>query len=194
MTGYETGYETGYSEGDAEGYGSGLTEGHEAGEEEGYALGYSEGHEEGEGVGYQEGREEGHDSGEKTGYEVGKEEGHASGYAGGFEEGIGDDYLLRNPTYSEVVLMLGQSGASSAWEINNEFEDGGIRTGYVSVEIMEGGAYTLVAFETVDRGLVVMSSASQKEVQLEVGRRYSELLGWSTPDWDETITRITVVW
>lgn len=211
-TGYRVGRETGYHEGDAEGYEAGLVEGYERGEEEGYTRGYSDGHGEGEKIGYEAGRkegyasgdtdgyeagrEEGHTSGDTAGYETGREEGRVSGYAAGFEEGIGTDYLVRNPTYDEVVDMLSQSETSSAVEISNDFEAEGIRAGYVFAHVAEwtDRSYPLVAFDTVDRGLVFISPTSHEEVQLEVGKRYFELLGFSAPDWDDTITRITIVW
>ncbi len=211
-TGYTVGTDTGYHEGDTKGYETGLTEGYSDGDEDGYAQGYPDGHTEGERIGYEAGREEGYasgdtdgyepgreegyTSGDTAGYETGREEGHASGYATGFEEGIGTDYLVRNPTYNEVQEMLGQSEAFSAWEINNDFEAKRIRTGYVFayVAAWPDSSYSLVAFETVDNGLVYIRPASHEEVQLEVGRRYYELLGFSVPDWDDTITRITIVW
>jgi len=192
--GYETGSEEGYGEGDAEGYEEGLEEGYEEGKGEGYSQGFASGHEESLPIGYEAGEKEGYPSGDKAGYESGMEEGYTDGYASGFEDGTGTDYLVRNPTYNEVLDMLDESEATSAEQINNDFEAEGIRAGYVWASIAEGGGYILAAFETIDRGLIFIRASSDEEVELEIGKRYSELLGYSVPDFDDTITKVTIVW
>ena len=160
--GYETGSEEGYGEGDAGGYEDGLETGYEEGKGEGYIQGFASGREEGLPIGYEAGIEEGYPSGDKAGYESGLEEGYTDGYASGFEEGIGTDYLVRNPTYNEVLDMLDESEATSAEQINNDFEAEGIRTGYVWANIAEGGGYILVAFETVDKGIIFIRPSSDE--------------------------------
>ena len=92
--------------------------------------------------------------------------------------------------------------ATSAWQINNDFEVvfaralGRGKTGYVWVNFAKGGGagYELVAFETVDKGLIIIVPTSHQEVELEVGKRFSELVGFATPYFDDTITLVTVIW
>jgi len=78
-------------------------------------------------------------------------------------------------------------------------EANGIRTAYVRCQIArkaeERMVYIchLVAFETVDNGLIIRPR-SHKEVKVEVGKSYSELNGFPTPPYDDTITKITIVW
>ena len=52
----------------------------------------------------------------------------------------------------------------------------------------------LVAFETVDRGFVIIEPWSKREVRVAEGGSYSELNGFDIPEYDDTITKITVVW
>jgi len=157
-----------------------ITAAHERGSQEGYAQGYV--------VGYQEGT--------AVGYEKGKEEGYNSGYKAGFQEGVGTGYLVRNPTYNEVQEILAQEKTTSAWEINNNAEAKGIRAAFVFVYIATGGAYRIVGFETVDKGLIFIDQwpTGPKEVKLEIGKRYSALIGYMPPDYDDTITKITIIW
>lgn len=51
----------------------------------------------------------------------------------------------------------------------------------------------LVAFDTVDEGFVIVEPWSHRVVKLEVGKSYSEQNGFDPPDYDDTITKVTVV-
>lgn len=166
--------ERGYSEGQTKGYEVGYEVGREEGQVQGYEIGYQEGSQ----AGYQEGKEKGYDSGYKT----------------GFDKRIGTDYLVRNPTYSEVQEILAKDKTYSAEEININAEAKGIRAAYVWVGIAATGSYRIVAFETIDKGLIFIDPQLHKEVKVEIGKRYSELIGLSLPDWDDTITKITIIW
>lgn len=190
------GYSDGYKEGEAVGYDRGKDEGYSKGDIEGYESGLIAGYEEGEKVGYEIGSKEGYETGSKEGYEIGSEEGYKIGHAVGFKETIGTGYLVRDPTYSEVVDMLSKSDATSAWQINNEFEDEGIRTGFVWVNFAEGGGMgtSLIVFKTVDKGYIFIEPLSHQEIVPEVGTRFSELMGESYRGFDDTMIRITVIW
>jgi len=171
---------------------------HESGSQEGYAQGYVVGNQEGTTVGYQEGGRAGYQAGSTTGYEKGGEEGYNSGYKAGFEEGVGAGYIVRNPTYNEVQEILTDGEATSAWELNNHAEAKGFRAAYVQYKTIysatKGEVYELVAFETIDKGLIFVEPSSHKEVKLEVGKHYSGLNELSPPDYDDTITKIRIIW
>ena len=194
--GYDTGKEKGYNKGDAEGYKTGRPIGYGEGKEDGYNQGYAEGNKEGDEIGYAAGEEEGGNTGDREGYTAGKEEGYTNGYITGLEKVIGTDYLVRNPTYSEVLKILDQLKATSALQINNDCESEGIRTGYVRANIAEGSGRGVdsVAFETVDRGLIIIWPPTLEEWEPQVGKRVSWFLGTSSPDYDDTIVRITITW
>ncbi len=157
---------------------------HETGFQEGYAKGLVDGVRDGSEAGYQEGS--------RAGYE--NEEGvdSTNGYVAG--------YFIYNPTYSEVQEILAESGLDSAKEIHDYAEVNGIRAGYVRCPIArpatEGRVYLyqLVAFETVDKGLIIIEPWSHQEVKVEVGKSYRELNGLPPSPYDDTITKITIVW
>ena len=156
----------------------------ERGYEDGYNYGYKTGLLEGNSVGFQEGS--------KSSYE--KVNG---AYDGNSESGF---YVVYNPTYDEVLKILAESEMGSAQEIHDYSEANGFRTAYVRCLIARPALdgmiyiYELIAFETVDKGLVIIEPWSHREVKVEVGRSYSETNDFPTPDYDNTITKITIVW
>ena len=158
------GYSDGYKTGELVGYNSGNKKGYSEGDIEGYGGGFIEGDEEGRKTGYETGAKEGHEIGDREGYAMGSKDGYQNGHAAGFQETIGTDYLVRNPTYNEILDMLKKSDATSASQINNDFEDEGIRTGFVWVNFAEGGGMgtSLVVFETVDEGFIVIHPLSRQ--------------------------------
>lgn len=164
--------------------GNKLAVAHESGHEEGYVQGYVEGSLEGSRLGYQ--------TGSKTGYIMG----------GGADEGSDETgfYFTYNPTYSELQEFLSETGTSSAKEIHDYAEASGIRVAYVRCQIAREAAkgrvyvYELVAFETVDNGLVIIEPWSLEDVKIEVGKYYSVLNGRPPRAHDDTITKVTIVW
>ncbi len=170
-----------------------VTAAYESGIQEGYAQGYV--------VGYQEGATVGYQKGSKAGYQAGSEEDYSNGYSeykADFEEAVGTGYLVRNPTYNEMQEFLANEEMTSVWKINNNAEAHGIRAAYVAYETVyiatKGKHYELVAFMTVDEGLIFVEPSSHKEIKLKVGKRYSELNGHPLPDYDDTITKIRTIW
>lgn len=161
-----------------------LAAAYERGEEEGYARGYETGFEEGSRVGYQEGS--------KVGYAKGRIKVDDSN-----KEGF---YFIYNPTYDEVQAILAEGEMGSAKEIHDYAEANGIRVAYIRCpiarEAVEGRIYLyqLVAFETVDKGVIIIEPWSHREVKIEVSKSYRELNGFPPVSYDDTITKITIVW
>lgn len=152
---------------------------------EGYSKGYAEGLLLGNEAGYQEGSKAGYiDAGGKDTSQIA-----TPGY-----------YFMYNPTYDEMQMALTRSEMDSAQSILNYARANGIRAAYVRVPIArpadEGRIYLyqLVAFETVDRGLVIIEPRSHREVKVEVGKSYSLLNGFPQSQYDDTITKVTMVW
>jgi len=162
-----------------------LAAAHEQGQEEGYAQGYVAGLEEGNRVGYQEGS--------KVGYAKSNRADGGSSSGAGF-------YFLYNPTYDEMREILAEGKMGSAKEIHDHAEADGIRVAYVRCPIARKAAegriyiYQLVAFETVDKGLIIIEPWSHREVKVEVGRGYRELNSFPPVSYDDTITKISIVW
>ena len=156
--------------------------------------------------------ERGYEKGHAEGYVAGFEGGHIAGYQEGskigyIKAGKGDHtsdetgfYFLYNPTYEEVRKILAEGETYSAKEIHDYAEANGIRSAYIRCPIARKATegmvyiYELVAFETVDKGLVVIEPWSHREVKIEVGKSYSELNGSPIRDYNDTITKITTVW
>jgi len=155
--------------------------------------------------GFEEGNVEGYEEGLKEGTRAGYQEGsHA-----GFEEVVSGDnesrdepgfYFLYNPTYEEVQGILAEDVSGSAKEINNSAEAKGIRAAYVRCRISstgdEGKIYLLelVAFETVDKGLIFIEPSSHEEAELEIGRRYSELNRSTSLNYGGIIIGVKIIW
>ena len=54
--------------------------------------------------------------------------------------------------------------------------------------------HELVAFETVDKGFIIIEPESHSEVKVKVGVSYSALNRLPASSYDDTIDKITVVW
>lgn len=159
--------------------------GHERGFDEGYSQGYEDGLKEGAEAGYQEGS--------RVGYAKDKVLDDSSDNVAGY-------YFLYNPTYDEVREILAEGEIGSAKEIHDYAEINGVRVGYVRCPIAREAAkgrvylYQLVAFETVDRGLIIIEPWSHREVKVEVGKSYREVNGFPASPYDDTVTKMTIVW
>ncbi|MEK7354530.1 MAG: hypothetical protein AABZ77_08510 [Chloroflexota bacterium] len=155
---------------------------------QGYTAGYSKGYDEG----LIKGNEAGYQAGSKLGYIA----------AGGAAVSINETgyYFLYNPTYDEITSTLARSEMDSAQQILDYAKANGIRAAYVRVpiarEASEGRVYLyqLVAFETVDRGMIIIEPRSHREVKVETGQSYSALNGFPASPFDDTITKVTLVW
>ncbi len=154
--------------------------------------------------GFEEGHTQGYEAGFSEGGRAGYQEGSKIGYEMSHDKDISDEetgsYFTYNPTYDEVREILAESNKTTATEINNFAEANGIRTAYVRCQIARKTTermvhiYQVVAFETVDRGFIFIRPRSLEEIKVEVGKSYSELNGFPTPPFDDTITKITIVW
>ncbi|MFC1949528.1 hypothetical protein ACFLW0_05090 [Chloroflexota bacterium] len=226
-TGYNAGYpageEAGYSVGEQDGYTEGYTVGEQDGYEEGYGtgeqVGYEGGYEEGYGIGEQDGYEEGYSAGEITGYTSGRtdgyDEGHDIGYDDGVEAGLGHGYTLKDPTLSEVTAFLRADRTNEneyigddygvyvcshyARDICNNAEQEGIRCAYVELRYPDSG-HAIIAFNTVDFGLVYFEPQSDERANPVTGKRYYQCIVpnpdtyYVQPDYDDTIMDILVIW
>jgi hypothetical protein len=183
-------YNVAYSVGDAAGY----DEGYLAGQKVGYITGNQEGYSDG----YNLGKNEGYDEGRTTGY--------AEGYADGMEAGAGHDYCLKDPTYAEAVAFLASDRTDRnhyddesyvcshfSRDVCNNAEAEGLRCAFVELRYSDAG-HSIVAFDTIDRGLVYFEPQFDDEVSVEIGWRYSQLNDYVTPSYDDVIRDILVIW
>ena len=133
--------------------------------------------------------------------------GRGDGYQSGVIAGAGSGYDLRNPTYHEIKQFLAQDRTDAnkyvegeyvcsdfAADVNNNAEGQGLRCALVETKYPEGRGHALVAFQTVDRGLVFIEPQYDDEVTIELGRSYAELNHYKKPSFDDTIVRYLVIW
>jgi hypothetical protein len=186
------------------------------GETEGYENGYSVGQEAGYILGNQDGYDEGYVSGERDGYDEGYDLGKADGYEDGFEvgmeAGLGHGYSLRDPTYKEVVTFLRTDKTNLneyiedtyvcshfARDVCNNAEAKGLRCAYISLIYPDGG-HAIIAFDTIDEGLVYFESQTDERAKPVIGKRYYKCVEpkpgyyYDKPSFDDTIIDILVIW
>ncbi len=154
------------------------------GETAGYDGGYSAGEKAGYSSGKQSGYDEGYFSGKQDGYAEGYNSGKAEGYEEGVEAGLGHGYTLKDPTYRQAGTFLRKDKTDSnkfvedtyvcshfARDVCNNAESEGLRCAYVGLIYPEGD-HAIIAFETIDKGLVYFDPQSDDKVKPVIGKRY----------------------
>ncbi len=176
----------------------------------GDASGYDEGFLGGQKVGYitgnQDGYDEGYNLGVSDGYDEGQAAGYTEGYADGVEAGVGHGYILRDPTYAEAVAFIRADHTDRneydedsyicshfSRDVCNNAEAQGWRCAFVELRYPDSG-HAIIAFDTVDRGLVYFEPQFDDEVRVEIGRSYAILNGYIIPSWDDVIQDVVVIW
>jgi len=196
-------------------YGVAYSEGETAGYEDGYSVGLEAGYGSGKQDGYDEGYVSGKQDGYGEGYILGKADGYEDGYAEGMEAGLGHGYTLRDPTYEEVITFLRQDKTDKnkyiedtygvyvcshfARDVGNNAEEAGLRTAFVELRYLEGG-HAIIAFDTIDKGLVYFEPMTDERVRPDIGKRYYLCIEpkpgyyYVKPLFDDTIMDILVIW
>ena len=170
----------------------------EAAYEDGYDSGYAQTYD----IGYQKAYGEAFDKGYDKGYEIGLETGS--------KEGVARMVELRNPTYKELREFLAGDKTDSkpyiegeyvsfdfAVELNNNAEANGIRAAYVAIFSKEWG-HGMVAFETIDEGLIFIEPQSDREVEPVIG--IGQPFPWylvgavSATSYHDPLVKIQVIW
>ena len=152
--------------------------------EDSYDNGYAQTYD----IAYQEAYSEAHDKGYGKGYEI--------GLSTGSKEGVATRVELRNPTHEEMREFLARDETDAnpyvAGEYNcvdfsaqliNNAKANGIRAAYVHIRA-EKWAHALVAFETVDRGLIFIEPQTDDVKKVAVGASY----------WGRTIVEFHIIW
>ena len=165
-----------------------------------YEDSYDNGHVQTYDVGYQKAYGEAYDKGYDKGYEIGLETGS--------KEGVATRVELRNPTHKEMRAFLARDKTDSnpyvtgeyncvdfSAQLSNNAEANGIRVAYVRIRAKEWG-HVLVAFETIDRGLIFIEPQSDREVELVIGEPFPwYLVGAISPLTSyDPITEIQIIW
>ena len=116
-------------------------------------------------------------------YHTRYQEGYKNGQEVGYKEGLASQTELHNPIYKELMGFLARDKTDSkaylegayvcfdfAAEVNNNAEIEGIRAAYVRIHFPEEPGHAIVAFETVDKGLIFIEPQSASEIELVIGK------------------------
>jgi hypothetical protein len=179
-----------------------------SGYQQGYLTGRSDGFTSGELQGY----EDGYRAGEQYGYRDGYDGGNDDGYERGVSDGIGHGYTIKDPTYQQVLDFLETDKTNEneyhapdyvcahyARDVGNNAEVSSLRCAYVVLR-HPNSAHTIVAFETVDEGMVYFDPQSDDPVVPVIGKRFYECIiagkgyFYPEPDYDDTIEEILIIW
>ena len=168
----------------------------------GYNIGFGGGHTEGYGAGYAEGYDNGHQLGHSEGYTTGYE----NGYDTGLDLGRSHGYNIMDPTYSEMRYFLSRDKTDKneyiegkyicrhfATDVCKNAEDENIRCAYVVIDFVEV-IHAIVAFNTVDRGLIFIEPQTDEEMKIEIGEPYWPRDRYLPPDYDDTVEEVIVIW
>jgi len=205
-------YSVAYSQGTTSGYSDGYSHGCVMGQEEGYNSGQADGYQQGKAEGRQLGEQEGYDEGYLAGNADGYEEGVEIGYEEGAEDSLGHGYTIQDPTYKQVTKFLKKDKTDQnefvediyvcshfARDVCNDAESEGLRCAYVGLIYPEGG-HAIIAFNTIDEGLVCFEPQSDEMVTPVIGKRYYQCIEpkpgyrYEKPSYDDTIMDILVIW
>ncbi len=185
----------------------------------GEAAGYDKGYPAGQSAGYSSGEEEGYDEGYTSGKQDGYDEGYSSGKADGYDEGVqaglGHGYTLRDPTYAQAVAFIKEDKTDEneyiedaygvyvcthfSRDVCNNAEQKGIRCAFVELRYPEGG-HAIIAFNTIDEGLVYFDAVTDDMTRPVVGKRYYQCVEpkpgyyYEKPPFNDTIMDILVIW
>lgn len=137
---------------------------------------------------------------------------YGEGYTNGMEAGLGGCYTLRDPTYEEAVAFLKEDKTDEneydcnhyecshfAKDVCNNVESKGLRCAFVRI-IFPRKAHAIIAFNTIDKGLVYFDPEVDWRVEPVIGKRYCQCVdpepGYrcKKPALDDTITDILVIW
>ncbi len=152
----------------------------------------------------------------EVGYRESYEGAYKKGYEKGYEIGLGVDsgekvatrVELHNPTFIELREFLANDKTDSnpyvpgeyvcfefATQVNNNAEANGIRAAYVRIRF-GSWAHAVVAFETVDKGLVFIEPQSDMNVDLVIGKPYPWQAAGAirTTDYDDAILDLQIIW
>ena len=149
---------------------------------------------------YQKALTEGFDKGYIKGYEISQESNSA--------KPVSRLVQTHNPTYSELTDFLAADKTDSnayidghyvcfdyAADVNNNADAAGIQAAYVRLRSTDWG-HAVVAFDTVDRGLIYIEPQSDQEVKLVIGQPYPwRQVGATSPfTASDPILQIELIW
>jgi len=125
----------------------------------------------------------------------------------------GHGYTIKDPTYYEMIRFLRVDDTDKAEYIKDEYqcthfatelcnraEEKGIRCAYVTLSFPGGIGHAIVAFNTIDKGLIYIEPQFDDLVRVEIGKYFHKCIVpksdyyYEKPDYDDTIEEVLIVW
>ena len=119
-------------------------------------------------------------------------------------------YTIKDPTYREMLKFLREDNTDKdryleneyvctdfAAEVCNNAEEEDIRCAYVYLMHPEDIAHAIIAFNTIDKGLIYIEPQYDEQLRgVEIGESFHDCLGsgYEKPDYDDTIEKIVTIW
>jgi len=212
-TGEDLGYKAGLEIGYGEGYHAGTDDGIRTGTLEGKKLGYAEGYDVGEDEGYKSGYDTGLVEGTQAGYDDGYSKGQTAGYDTGMADGLGHGYTIKDTTYAQVLAFLANDKTDEnvyieptyvcshfSRDVCNAAEAAGIRCAVLELRFVSGTGHLIVAFNTIDKGMVYFEPQSDEQAMPAIGKKYYQTIivrpgyYYVPPAEDDTIIDMVLIW
>ena len=114
-----------------------------------------------------------------------------------FREAIG--FMTRDKTNSNKYIEGEYVCSHFARDVNNNAEEQGLRCAIVDIRFPDGG-HAIIAFETVDKGLIYFDPQTDERVNPVAGKRYWQCIEprpgyyYEQPSYDDTIMDVLVSW
>jgi len=125
----------------------------------------------------------------------------------------GHGYTMKDPTYRQMMSFIEDDDTDNAKYIKgayecvefatdlcNRAEAKGIRCAYVSIRFPDGRGHAIVAFETIDKGLIYIEPQYDDLVEIEIGKPFYKCVVpqagyvYEKPAQDDTIEKVMVAW
>jgi hypothetical protein len=125
----------------------------------------------------------------------------------------GHGYTIKDPTYTEMMRFIADDDTDKAEYIEDEYEctgfatdlcnraeEKGIRCAYVSIRFPDGRGHAIVAFNTIDKGLVYVEPQYDDLVEIEIGKPFYQCVvpagnyTYQKPAQDDTILEVMAAW
>jgi len=125
----------------------------------------------------------------------------------------GHGYTIKDPTYNEMMSFIDDDDTDKAEYIPGEYEctdfatnlcnraeEEDIRCAYVSIRFPGGRGHAIVAFNTVDKGLIYIEPQYDDLVEIEIGKLFHQCVvptgdyKYEKPAQDDTIEKVLVAW
>ena len=151
-------------------------------------------------VAYQEARNQAFDKGYSKGFEISQQSSSV--------RPVSRLVKTHNPTYKELMSFLASDNTDAhpyidgqyvcfdfAADLNNNADAAGVQAAYVRLRSTDWG-HAVVAFNTVDRGLVFIEPQSDAEVKLVIGQPYPwrQVKATSPFSASDEILEIELIW